>query len=88
LIAKILGEQKGGPSAELAIGFKGEKTGKTQEELENLAIEFGNDIKDCDADEIVHDAENKIVSVPCKLSLEYTPIEVYNAMKAMVDEVM
>lgn len=83
LIAKVLGTENGGPGVTLTLGPE-----EQQEELMIMAEKFGNTVAQTPIQEIEHDADNKVISIPSKLYPDATPAQVFANVQAMVSEVV
>ena len=85
LISKVLGKAYGGPGSTITLGKKG--SGFPYSDSIDIAISFGNTLKDKDVKEICVDEINNIVTTPAYMK-EARPHEVYDGIQMMVKEVI
>lgn len=85
LAAKVFGSNSGGKGAKLTLGCKGDDwpyNGSI-----DAATSFGNEMVDCDLDNLVIDEQNKITTAPAYMKGTANPAGIFENVKAMVDSV-
>ena len=83
--AKVFGTNSGGPGVKMTLGSRGDDW--PYNGAIDAASSFGNEMVDCDIDNVVFDPVNKITTGPCYMKDTASTSAVYENAKAVVDNV-